>query len=153
MKQTPAQRGGLSSALVPQEGRSDTRRGPGKGAGRRPPGGRSRSRGQARGQGHGWSLQPHPRLPAGASATSPWVPARRPGDLSRGHDGPQEEATAPAGAVTQERPTVAQGRHKVGSPCTPRDSQESSSTPQFKRINSLALSFLHNPTLTSIHNH
>ena len=41
----------------------------------------------------------------------------------------------------------------VGSPCSPRDSQESSPTPQFKSINSLALSFLHNPTLTSIHNH
>ena len=35
----------------------------------------------------------------------------------------------------------------------PRDSQESSPTPQFKRINSSALSFLHSPTLTSIHNH
>ena len=34
-----------------------------------------------------------------------------------------------------------------------RDSQESSPTPQFKSINSLALSFLHNPTLTSIHDH
>ena len=31
----------------------------------------------------------------------------------------------------------------VGSPCSPRDPQESSPTPQFKRINSLALSFLH----------
>ena len=31
--------------------------------------------------------------------------------------------------------------------------QESSSAPQFKTINSLALSFLHSPTLTSIHNH
>ena len=41
----------------------------------------------------------------------------------------------------------------VGSPCSPRDSQESSPTPQFKRINSLALSFLHSPTLTSIHDH
>ena len=41
----------------------------------------------------------------------------------------------------------------VGSPCSPRDSQESSPTPQFKSINSLALSFLHNPTLTSIHDH
>ena len=30
----------------------------------------------------------------------------------------------------------------VGSPCCPRDSQESSPTPQFKSINSLALSFL-----------
>ena len=41
----------------------------------------------------------------------------------------------------------------VGSPCSPRDSQESSSTPQFKRINSLALSFLYSPTLTSIHDY
>ena len=30
----------------------------------------------------------------------------------------------------------------VGPPCSPRDSQESSSTPQFKSINSLVLSFL-----------
>ena len=35
-------------------------------------------------------------------------------------------------------------------PCSPRDSQESSPTPQFKSINSLALSFLYGPTLTSI---
>ena len=41
----------------------------------------------------------------------------------------------------------------VGSPCSPRDSQESSPTPQFKSINSSALSFLHSPTLTSIHEH
>ena len=40
-----------------------------------------------------------------------------------------------------------------GSPCSPRDSQESSTTPQFKSINFLALSFLHSPTLTSIHKH
>ena len=39
----------------------------------------------------------------------------------------------------------------VGSPCSPRDSQESSATPQFKSINSLVLSFLYSPTLTSIH--
>ena len=38
----------------------------------------------------------------------------------------------------------------VGSPCSPRDSQESSPTPQFKSINSSALSFLYSPTLTSI---
>ena len=31
--------------------------------------------------------------------------------------------------------------------------QESSPTPQFKSINSLALNFLHSPTLTSIHDH
>ena len=39
----------------------------------------------------------------------------------------------------------------VGSLCSPRDSQESSPTPQFKSINSSVLSFLHNPALTSIH--
>ena len=37
------------------------------------------------------------------------------------------------------------------SPCSPRDSQESSPTPQFKSINSSVLSLLHSPTLTSIH--
>ena len=41
----------------------------------------------------------------------------------------------------------------VWSPCSPKDSQESSPTPQFKSINSSALSFLHSPTLTSIHDH
>ena len=35
-------------------------------------------------------------------------------------------------------------------PCSPRDSQESSPAPHFKSINSLALSFLYSPTLTSI---
>ena len=40
-----------------------------------------------------------------------------------------------------------------GSPCSPRDSQESSPTPQFKSISSLALSFLYSPTFTSIHDH
>ena len=39
----------------------------------------------------------------------------------------------------------------IGSPCSPRDSQESSPTPQFKSINSSALSFLYSPTLTSTH--
>ena len=41
----------------------------------------------------------------------------------------------------------------VGSPCSPRDSQESSPTPQFKSTNSSALSLLHSPTFTSIHDH
>ena len=41
----------------------------------------------------------------------------------------------------------------VGSPGSSRDSQESSPTPQFKSINSLVLSFLHSPTLTSIHDY
>ena len=34
-----------------------------------------------------------------------------------------------------------------------KDFQESSPTPQFKSINSSALSLLHSPTLTSIHDH
>ena len=41
----------------------------------------------------------------------------------------------------------------VGSPCSPRDCQESSPTPQFKSINSLALSFLYGPILTSLHDY
>ena len=41
----------------------------------------------------------------------------------------------------------------VGSPCSPRDSQESSPTPQFKSIHSSVLSFLYSPTLASIHDH
>ena len=41
----------------------------------------------------------------------------------------------------------------VGSPFSPRDSQKSSPTPQFKSINSWVLSFLHSPTLTSIHDY
>ena len=38
----------------------------------------------------------------------------------------------------------------VWTPYSPRGSQESSSTPQFKSINSLVLSFLYGPTFTSI---
>ena len=41
----------------------------------------------------------------------------------------------------------------VGSPCSPRDSQEASPPPRFTSINSSVLSFLHSPTLTSIHDH
>ena len=40
-----------------------------------------------------------------------------------------------------------------GSPCSLRDSQVSSPTPQFKSINSSVLSLLHSPTLTSIHDY
>ena len=39
------------------------------------------------------------------------------------------------------------------SPCSPRDSQESSPTPQFKSINSSVLSSLYSPTLASIHDY
>ena len=41
----------------------------------------------------------------------------------------------------------------VGSPCSPKDSQESSPTPQFKSIHSSAFSFLYSPALTSIHDY
>ena len=38
-------------------------------------------------------------------------------------------------------------------PCSPRDAQESSPTPQFKSINSSVLSFLYSPTLMCIHDY
>ena len=41
----------------------------------------------------------------------------------------------------------------VGSPCSTRDSQESSPTPQLKSINSSVLSLPHSPTLTFTHDH
>ena len=41
----------------------------------------------------------------------------------------------------------------VESPCRPRDSQESSPTPQFKSINSSAFRFLYGLILTSIHDY
>ena len=41
----------------------------------------------------------------------------------------------------------------VWSPCSPRDSQESFPTPQFKSINSLVISFLYSPTLTFIYDY
>ena len=41
----------------------------------------------------------------------------------------------------------------VGSPCSPRDFQESFPTPQFKSINSSTLSFLYSPTLISTHDY
>ena len=41
----------------------------------------------------------------------------------------------------------------VSSPCSPRDSQDSSPTPQFKSINSSAPSLLWGPSLTSIHDY
>ena len=39
------------------------------------------------------------------------------------------------------------------SPCSPRESQESSPTPHFKSINSLVLNFLYGPTLIFIHDY
>ena len=52
-------------------------------------------------------------------------------------------------------PVNIQNRFYLGltglTPFCPRNSQESSSRPQFKSINSLALRFLYDPTLTLIH--
>ena len=41
----------------------------------------------------------------------------------------------------------------VGSPCSPRDSQESSPTPQFKSISSSVLSLFYGPTFTYMHHY
>ena len=61
------------------------------------------------------------------------------------------------GASASVLPTNIQGWFPLGltglTPCSPRDSQESSPTPQFKSINYLMLSFLYSPTLTSIHDY
>ena len=54
---------------------------------------------------------------------------------------------------SSEHPGLISFRRTGWIPCSPRDSQESSPTPQFKSINSSVLSFLHSPTLTSIHDH
>ena len=59
-----------------------------------------------------------------------------------------QEAERERQAVGQDAYGGRRGRvHGLGS-CSRRDSQESSPTPQFKSINSLALSLLHSPTLT-----
>ena len=55
-----------------------------------------------------------------------------------------------ASASTSVLPMNIQDWFPLGSPCCPRDSQESSPTPQFKSINSSALSLLYGPALTSI---
>ena len=57
--------------------------------------------------------------------------------------GPSFGASAPASVLPM--------NIQAGSPCSQRDSQESSPTPQFKSINSLALSLLYG--LTSMHDY
>ena len=57
------------------------------------------------------------------------------------------EITLPSSTIT---PSTISLRAPMKSLCSPRDSQESSPTPQFKSINSSALSFLYSPTFTSI---
>ena len=54
---------------------------------------------------------------------------------------------------SKEHPGLISFEWMIGSPQSPRDSQESSPTPHFKSINYSVLSFSHSPTLTSIHDH
>ena len=54
---------------------------------------------------------------------------------------------------SSEHPGLISFNELVGSPFSPRDSKESSPTPQFKSINYLVLSFLYSPTLKSIHDY
>ena len=54
---------------------------------------------------------------------------------------------------SNEHPGLVSFRMDFGPPCSLRNSQQSSPTPQFKSIYSLVLSFLYSPTLTSIHDH
>ena len=68
-------------------------------------------------------------------------------------DGQSTEVSASASVLPMNTQDWSPLGGLVGSPCSPRDSQESSPIPQFKSINSLVLSFLHSPILTSIHDH
>ena len=54
---------------------------------------------------------------------------------------------------SKEHPGLISFNGLVGSPCSPRESQESSLTPESKSINSSALSFLYSPTLVSTHDY
>ena len=65
--------------------------------------------------------------------------------------GQSTEVSALASFLPKKTQDRSPSERMVRSPCSPRHSQESSPTPQFKSINSFVLSFLHSPTLTSIH--
>ena len=67
--------------------------------------------------------------------------------------GGQSTGVSALASFPQRNPRADLQNGLVGSPCSPRDSQESSPKPQFKSINSSVLSLLHSPTLTSIHDH
>ena len=70
---------------------------------------------------------------------------------------PSDGQSIGASASASVLPMNIQGLFPLGltglTSCSPRDSQESSPTPQFKSINSSVLSFLYGPTLTSIHDY
>ena len=61
--------------------------------------------------------------------------------------GGQSTGASALASFLQRNPRADLQNGLVGSPCSPRDSQESSPTPQFKSISSSALSLLHSPTL------
>ena len=58
-----------------------------------------------------------------------------------------------ASASASVLPMYIQDWFPLGSPCSPRDSQESCPKAQYKSINSLALSFPYGPTLTYVHDY
>ena len=102
----------------------------------------------------GYAIKPsHPRL-------SPFPPASNPSQ----HQGLFQWVNFPWGgqrtgvsASTSPLPMNTQDWSPLGwtgwISLQSKDSQESSPTPHFKSINFLVLSFLHSPTLTSIHDH
>ena len=67
--------------------------------------------------------------------------------------GGQSTRVSALASLLQRTPRTDLQNGLVGSPCSPRDSEESSPTPQFKSINSSALSLLHSPTLTAMQDH
>ena len=56
-------------------------------------------------------------------------------------------------SISNEHPGLISSHGLVETPCSPRDSQESSPIPQLESINFSALSFLHSTNVTSIHDH
>ena len=70
----------------------------------------------------------------------------------RQYSGLEKSMDCIAYGVTKSQTWLSDFHYIIGwrSPCSPRDSQESSPTPQIKSVNSSALSLLHSPTLTSI---
>ena len=86
---------------------------------------------------------------------SPYLPSRRYFLMGRffASDGQKIVVSASASILPMNIQDWLPLDRLVGSPCSTRNSQESSPTPQFKSINSLALSMLYTPNLTSIHHY
>ena len=98
-----------------------------------------------------WSGQP---FPSPGELPNPWI---KPRSLTLQADSLPAELPLSASLLSLKGkdlfPYTTLFRSLVGSPCSPKDSQESSPTPQFKSIHSLVLSFLYSPTLTSNHDY